>query len=325
MKNNQSIATSETIPLGFNICDERGKDAEVVAEVVTRDYYRLAELKKAGFRPSTIVDIGAHIGTFAVMANFYWPEAEIYCFEPDERSFELLCQNAPFAKCYNKAVYNKEDSVSDAFENEAAGRTGATQEPAEQHTSVARSSDSSLAVDESRQQISFEQVLAENHLSSIDLLKLNCEGSEFNILRDTPADCLAKVRHVVGKYHHATGPEHFMEVACRALPHLRLECGSGSPSGPFFSKIYQRKLEIGFRLQPRPGYEPLEIDPDSGDESQPPMDAIPCDDETFDELRATRVLERVEISAGQRALKEWYRILKPGGFCQVETSNLESH
>lgn len=57
-----------------------------------RDLYDLKTLRH--LRPmQVIMDFGAGIGAFAVAAHQVWPEAEIYCFEPDARKYELLCDN----------------------------------------------------------------------------------------------------------------------------------------------------------------------------------------------------------------------------------------
>lgn len=41
----------------------------------------------------TIVDVGAHVGSFTVLCHEWWPEAKIVAVEPHPESFELLKRN----------------------------------------------------------------------------------------------------------------------------------------------------------------------------------------------------------------------------------------
>ena len=47
--------------------------------------------------------------------------------------------------------------------------------------------------------LTLEQLMAEQGLERIDVLKLDCEGSEFSILRGTTA--LERIGLIVGEYH----------------------------------------------------------------------------------------------------------------------------
>lgn len=52
---------------------------------------------------------------------------------------------------------------------------------------------------------------------------------------------------------------------------------------------------------------------------------IPYPDNTFDEVKAFHIIEHFDWFKGQEALKEWCRVLKPGGRLHIETPDfLES-
>ena len=51
---------------------------------------------------------------------------------------------------------------------------------------------------------------------------------------------------------------------------------------------------------------------------------IPYDDNTIDEIRAFHIIEHFDFYEGQDVLKEWYRVLKPGGRLWVETPDFLS-
>lgn len=46
---------------------------------------------------------------------------------------------------------------------------------------------------------------------------------------------------------------------------------------------------------------------------------LPYDDNTIDEIKAFHIIEHFDFFEGQEVLKEWYRILKPGGKLYLET------
>ena len=49
--------------------------------------------------------------------------------------------------------------------------------------------------------ITLSQLIADNNLEKVDLLKLNCEGAEYEILYSS-ADCLRRVDKVRLEYHN---------------------------------------------------------------------------------------------------------------------------
>jgi predicted RNA methylase len=61
------------------------------ANAVFQDEYQINDLRPHNVR--TIVDIGAHVGSFTVLCHHYWPAAKIVAVEPHPDSFELLVRN----------------------------------------------------------------------------------------------------------------------------------------------------------------------------------------------------------------------------------------
>ena len=56
-------------------------------------YSIVSRLKRAGVDPSTIIDVGANVGQFAVASSKLFSEAAIYPIEPDPRLIEELRRN----------------------------------------------------------------------------------------------------------------------------------------------------------------------------------------------------------------------------------------
>jgi len=84
-----------------------------------------------------------------------------------------------------------------------------------------------------------------------------------------------------------------------------------------------KKLEIGSGNRPSEGFEHLDINPDCPCvEYVAPMDKIPTDDDSFDEIRAIHVIEHQLWRETLATLTEWVRVLKPGGTIFIATPNL---
>ena len=85
-----------------------------------------------------------------------------------------------------------------------------------------------------------------------------------------------------------------------------------------------RKLEIGSGNRPLEGYEHLDINPDAPHvEYVAPMDKIPVEDNAFDEIISVHVIEHQYWREGLNTLKEWLRVLKPGGELKIACPNLK--
>lgn len=190
---------------GFNLITrgEKYGDWNVIEEVIQGDCYEIANMQNA--EPvKTIVDVGAHIGCFSMMAYKRFPDATVYSFEPNKRSFELLRINAPFALAFNGAVYYSDAPI---LLTDGEGATGggfvAEKEVTDALMAENQKTDSFIytVMQDTIEKITIEKIIADNAIEQIDLLKLDCEGSEMNIFRNISKEAANKVRRIVGEYH----------------------------------------------------------------------------------------------------------------------------
>lgn len=170
--------------------NKKGKNQDMIycRQVQTNDVYRVRDLKSHGFMPEIIVDIGAQIGTFSMMARKYWPTAKVISYEPLGKPFQLLIRNATGAVHHNKAVigyYKKEvgkqihKCVYHQTDPEARFRSGRL--------------DNAVCV---------EEMFAENTIDHIDFLKIDCEECEVNIFRELlELDQARNIEYVHGEWH----------------------------------------------------------------------------------------------------------------------------
>ncbi|MGN6485261.1 MAG: FkbM family methyltransferase [Thermomicrobiales bacterium] len=150
----------------------------------------------------TVVDIGAAIGEFTVFAARI-PGTTVIACEPFPGSVDLLRENIALNLLENVTVIPKA----------VAAETGTMlldlrgEEPLEFVSAMQRAGAEALRVPEGHiaiPAIPLSEVLADTPRAHIDLLKLDCEGAEYEILMQAPAEALAAVDRIVMEYHDRT-------------------------------------------------------------------------------------------------------------------------
>jgi FkbM family methyltransferase len=143
----------------------------------------------------TVIDIGAGLGDFAVLTAHEHPTNRVYAFEPFPESFKLLNENITLNGVTNVMP------LLIAVGSQSGKATLATTGQAVQHTTtdsqVSGNATSSLEV----QALSLDDVFTTNHLALCEFIKIDCEGSEFDILFNASRETLGKIRHVCLEYH----------------------------------------------------------------------------------------------------------------------------
>lgn len=146
-------------------------------------------------KDDTVLDIGCATGDFGVLA-FANGCAEYIGIDPVKRSLELANHNFTIngiEKNYSllcaAAVGHKREVFS--FEDES--------EVASLHLPVSDSSENKGGT--RLQTFSLEQLVAQTKKQFIDVLKLDCEGMEFEILLESKMDVYEKIRSITMEVH----------------------------------------------------------------------------------------------------------------------------
>lgn len=172
---------------GFRLIDGEGSLAGTLAVVFVRREYGSLE------RFRTIVDIGANMGSFAVYAAQSCPDARIYCYEPEQQNFGLLKQNIEI---------NKLEGRVSALQCAVASHNGLRE------LAVGESPLNSfhIASDDASRQIvkctTLRNILTDQRLEAIDLLKMNCEGAEYEILEACSETDFERIANIRLEYHN---------------------------------------------------------------------------------------------------------------------------
>lgn len=184
------------------------QDLTIVRDIYANDAYRTALIRERFQAAKTIIDVGAHIGVFTKLAAELAPNARITAIEGEPKNWEALEANvAPFRQrvLIVKAVCTYDPRPLrwwSAFTDHGCESTGG---------GAVRPWGAD--VDESRYSASEGRPVRVNLDSypSIDLLKLDCEGSEFSIVGN--AD-LSRIGFILGEYHGRERWEWLREIRC---------------------------------------------------------------------------------------------------------------
>ncbi len=148
------------------------------------------------YRPGpqdVIIDVGAHIGTFSALAASKAPGGSIYAIEASEESYALLNANTQVNALANVHTFHcalsHRRGTARLHHDIAAGNWG--------HSLTRRFSEAGEKVCTD----TFPHFMAANGISRCDFLKMNCEGSEFDILLSTPPKVLQHVDTMLVLYH----------------------------------------------------------------------------------------------------------------------------
>ena len=163
------------------------------------DYERDAPLEDGW----TIVDVGAATGDFAVHAAARCPRGVVHAFEPLPEAFGRLEEHVRVNGVGNvraeaQAIAAREGHLALYTVTGLAG----------QHRTAG---DGSVAAGRpvAVRATTLSRVFERHGIARCDLLKLDCEGAEFEILLSAPDDLLARIARIVLEYHdHVTAHTH---------------------------------------------------------------------------------------------------------------------
>jgi FkbM family methyltransferase len=172
------------------------------ANAVFQDEYQIGDLRPHNVR--TVMDIGAHVGSFSVLCHHLWPSAQIVAVEPHPESFELLKLNTAHVPAsrllhVNAAISNKSGQC--LLASPVSHSRVAEYVPDVWDSLQPRYKDFGIEVPALTVEQLWEKISAWG-VAEIDLLKLDCEGAEYLIIPELSAlGLMARVGWIRGEWH----------------------------------------------------------------------------------------------------------------------------
>ena len=164
-------------------------------QICLNDCYHLKALKRELKKVNNIIDIGANQGLFTIAARQHFPNAKISCYEPNQYLLPILSPNAERlnSKVYYEAVTKEDCKVFLEF-----GET-------DMHTQTHLSANGEVTG------TSLKKVI-ERAGGKVDLLKMDCEGAEWDLFEDE--SIWTDIKGLTMEYHlWAKKGSSFIEVA----------------------------------------------------------------------------------------------------------------
>ena len=150
--------------------------------------------------PQVILDIGSNIGGSIIYFRHQFPSARIYGFEPHPETFQVLQRNVsnlPSVSVFNFGLGNSDRELAIPFQN-GDFKSFRTTQPSTSPPDVP------LVQCKVR---NVATVLSELGIGKVDLIKIDCEGAEYDILTAIPRSILAGCKWIVGEIHDEQGFE----------------------------------------------------------------------------------------------------------------------
>lgn len=172
----------------------------------------IEEYKQQNFEiksSDVVIDVGAHIGLFTIYASQFCNKGQIFSFEPVKENYDLLMENIKEnslnqVKSFNLAVSNSNDLIKMYLNSDESGH------------SMFSTSSKNIQV----KSISLEKIFEENNIHHCDFLKLDCEGAEYEIIKNLPQKYFEKIDKMIIEYHMADShPELLAELKTNLLNH----------------------------------------------------------------------------------------------------------
>ena len=160
-------------------------------------FYRNEYLFNSKNKKPIIFDCGANIGFATIFFKWLYPESEIYAFEPDKKTFEILKKNISQNKLknvhlFNSAISDKNGNIDFFIDSKSPGSLVMS-------TKRERMPKDKITVD----CLSLSSLIKNKNLSKIDYVKMDIEGSENEVIQDLNKNHqLKNIAKFSIEYHH---------------------------------------------------------------------------------------------------------------------------
>lgn len=139
-----------------------------------------------------VVDVGAHVGYFTILAAKKAKNGHIFAIEPDTESIETLKKNTKMNHLKNVTIIN----------SAVSNKKGLLTFYKDKDNYIASSIFESLDTKQEQiQSMRIDDIIKENNIEKIDFLKMDCEGAEYEIILNLNDTALTKIRKISLEVH----------------------------------------------------------------------------------------------------------------------------
>ena len=147
-----------------------------------------------------VIDIGANVGMVSILLAKQFPFLKIYSFEPLKENYDNLLKNIELNNipdgiitAENKAVTKDGRLINMSINSSNKGGSS---------TADVISTNSIMTKENCQiESITLEEIFKKYNINKLKLLKIDCEGSEYEILYNANTDILNKIENLRGEFH----------------------------------------------------------------------------------------------------------------------------
>jgi FkbM family methyltransferase len=225
-------------PLGLpngKVCHVDSTTMRTIAKVLRWEIFTRAQYQRSGFElraTDTVIDIGANIGLFALWAAPQIPRGRLICIEPNPQALGCLAENVRDNDLHNVVIV----AAAAGCENgtmelvcwpgwEALARKSDIEMPWYLTGSgigkfarlliegrLLRPHRAETAESITVQQKLLSSIMDEHDVSRVNLLKMDCEGSEYEILRALDFAHWKQIDRAIIEYHDIGTDRNHLEL-----------------------------------------------------------------------------------------------------------------
>lgn len=147
-----------------------------------------------------VIDIGANVGMVSILLAKKFPFLKIYSFEPLKENYDNLLKNIELNNipegiitAENKAVTKDGRLINMSINSSNKGGSS---------TADVISTNSIMTKENCQiESITLEEIFKKYNINKLKLLKIDCEGSEYEILYNANINILNNIENLIGEFH----------------------------------------------------------------------------------------------------------------------------
>lgn len=183
------------------ICRDDTNDDDIIRSIFNGEYAVPMDHYEAG---SVSIDVGAHLGAFAVWACKRYSKHYVLAVEPLPENFDLLTRNADLNGLPIEPVRGAAGSLSVNYIDIAYNSEET--ESGKRHHFIGNAMNMQKGARSERvRRVDLFQLLGmvieRFNVGKIWCLKLDCEGGEVPLMEEASNDTLSHIKWIIGEYH----------------------------------------------------------------------------------------------------------------------------
>lgn len=208
--------------LKFDLRDDYETDAIVVREIFSENVY---EVHQTHFeRGGDIIDIGANIGAFSMLAGRY--NKKVYAIEPEPHNLEALKRNIELNKMEDRIIvcpYAISDYKGTATIHDSGGGSSIKDDG---------------AFGAEVEVMTLDNLFELYHITNVDVMKIDVEGAEVEIILGASKENLNKCKYITMEFDIRSGRQMGEMVQKLSETHHVRTMGSWERGGMIWAWLY---------------------------------------------------------------------------------------